>query len=156
MPHYFMPLPTDEVRRLQNGGLDAYGNAPEHRVSDGNGNSCRHCLKKIPEGEAYIVVAHRPFTSLQPYAETGPLFLCAKHCEPAVPDAAVPEILDSDDYIVRGYDRDERIIYGTGAVVPTADIPAFARHLLDTMEEVAFVHVRSAQNNCYQCRIDRA
>lgn len=156
MPLHFVPLPTDHVHALRNGGKDAYGNAPEDRISDGNGNSCRHCLKKIPEGEPYFVVAHRPFSSLQPYAETGPLFVCQKPCEPAVPEKKIPEILDAESYIVRGYDADERIIYGTGAVVPTPDIPGYAMRLFADNEAIAFIHVRSAANNCYQCRIDRA
>ena len=41
----------------------------------------------------------------------------------------------------------------TGA--PSADIIARADELL-TRDDIAYVHVRSARNNCYQCRIDRA
>jgi len=33
-------------------------------------------------------------------------------------------VLDSPDYIVRGYGPDDRIVYGTGAVVPTPEIAA--------------------------------
>ncbi|MEZ5754861.1 MAG: DUF1203 domain-containing protein [Paracoccaceae bacterium] len=67
---------------------------------------------------------------------------------------AVPEILASHDYIVRGYGADERIFYGTGGVVATADVPARAAEVL-AMPGVAFVHVRSARNNCFQVRIER-
>lgn len=155
MTIHFSPLPTGQVRALQHGAKDTYGNLPEQRVSDGDGNSCRHCLTNIPEGEAFIVVAYRPFHSLQAYAETGPIFLCAKPCEPATAKTTLPEILDEADYIIRGYDADERIIYGTGAVTDTKRIPLAAQRLFDANDAVAFVHVRSARNNCYQCRIDR-
>lgn len=64
-------------------------------------------------------------------------------------------MLDSPDYIVRGYGSDDRIVYGTGAVTATGDIVARAEHLL-SREDIAYVHVRSARNNCYQCRIDTA
>ena len=77
----YIPLPTDEVRKLQAGGPDAYGNAPERVVSDGGGNPCRHCLKLIPEGAPMLILAHRPFSKAQPYAETGPIFLCGEPCE---------------------------------------------------------------------------
>ena len=151
----FSPLSTDDVRALQQGGKDVYGNLPEHQISDGNGNSCRHCLTNIPEGEPFIIVAYRPFETMQAYAETGPIFLCANPCEPASLSPALPKILDQADYIIRGYDDDERIIYGTGAVVPAHGIPKAAQHLYTSEERIAFVHVRSARNNCYQCRIDK-
>ena len=40
----FTPIPTKTVRAYQAGGPDANGQAPEHHVSDGDGNPCRHCL----------------------------------------------------------------------------------------------------------------
>jgi hypothetical protein len=100
-----------------------------------------------------LVLAHRPFPAAQPYAETGPIFLCADACE-AGGGVAIPEVLGSPDYIVRGYGEDDRIVYGTGGVVATGAIPARAQALLEE-DRVAYLHVRSARNNCYQLRIDR-
>ena len=148
----FSPIPTVIVRAYQQGGLDANGQVPERQVSDGGGNPCRHCLRMIPQGAGMLVLAHRPFASLQPYAEVGPIFLCAESCE-AGGGAGVPEILASPDYIVRGYGPDDRIVYGTGAVVATGRIgPEAAARLADG--RIAYVHVRSARNNCFQVRID--
>lgn len=150
----FLPIPTDLARAYQAGGVDSYGLLPERRVSDGGGNPCRHCLRMIPEGAGMLVLAHRPFGSLQPYAETGPIFICADACE-AGGGAEMPEILASSDYIIRGYGGDERIVYGTGGVVETGRIPARAAEVLG-MPGVAFLHVRSARNTCFQVRIERA
>ncbi len=148
----FVAIPTDIVRAYQRGGPDANGQVPERKVSDGGGNPCRHCLRMIPEGAGMLVLAHRPFPALQPYAELGPIFLCADPCE-AGGGEAVPEILASSDYIVRGYGADDRIVYGTGAVVPTARIrEEAAARLADP--RVAYVHVRSARNNCFQVRTE--
>lgn len=149
----FVPIPTDLARHYQAGGADNYGLLPERRISDGGGNPCRHCLKMIPAGAWMQVLAHRPFTAVQPYAETGPIFLCADQCEGGG-GTDLPEILASPDYIVRGYGADERIVYGTGGVVETAQILKRAKDLL-AMDGVEFVHVRSARNNCFQVRIDR-
>lgn len=154
MTYRISGLPTAAVRALQDGSPDVYGNRPERRISDGDGIPCRHCLKCVAAGEPYLVLAYRPFTTLQPYAETGPIFLHADPCPPAEPQAALPEILNSPDYIVRGYDAAERIVYGSGAVIPTARIAARAEELLAD-PRIAFLHVRSARNNCFQCRIDR-
>ena len=63
-------------------------------------------------------------------------------------------MLASPDYILRGYSAEERIVYGTGAVVPTARIRAEAEARFAD-PRVAFLHIRSARNNCFQCRIDR-
>ena len=63
-------------------------------------------------------------------------------------------MLTAPAYIVRGYDRDERILYGTGGVVPTADIPARCAELFGRAD-VAFIHIRSASNNCFHVRVER-
>ncbi|HLQ20015.1 MAG TPA: DUF1203 domain-containing protein [Tabrizicola sp.] len=149
----YVAISTDVVRALQAGGPDANGQVPERRVSDGGGNPCRHCLKMIPEGAGMLVLAHRPFPAPQPYAELGPIFLCADLCEEGGGEA-MPEMLASSDYIVRGYGADDRIVYGTGGVVATGTIAARAAVLFEDAR-VAYVHVRSARNNCYQVRIDR-
>ena len=149
----FEPIPTDLVRAYQAGGLDANGQVPERHVSQGGGNPCRHCLKLIPDGAEMLILAHRPFPAPQPYAEVGPIFLCADRCE-AGGGEALPAMLASPDYIVRGYGPDDRIVYGTGGVVATGEIPARAEQLLADAR-VAYVHVRSARNNCYQVRIER-
>ncbi|CAH2406932.1 DUF1203 domain-containing protein [Mesorhizobium escarrei] len=151
----FKALPTENVKALQRGGPDAYGLIPERRISDGDGVPCRHCLKNVAAGEAYLVLAYRPFPELQPYAETGPIFLHAEHCERAAEAAALPEILESTDYIVRGYGGDDRIVYGSGGIIPTVAIATRAEILFER-DDIAYVHVRSARNNCYQCRIERA
>ena len=100
-----------------------------------------------------LVLAYRPFASLHPYAETGPVFLCAASC-PRGGGPDVPNILTtSSDYLVKGYDTNDRIVYGTGSVMPQPDLHNLARKLLDD-PRVAYLHVRSARNNCYQVRID--
>jgi hypothetical protein len=148
----FAPIPTDVVRAYQSGAPDANGQPPERQMSDGDGNPCRHCLQNIPKGAAMLVLAHRPFPAPQPYAEVGPIFLCAEACD-AGGGEGLPEILDSPSYIVRGYGPNDRIVYGTGAVVVLSDLKAEASQRLAD-PRVAYVHVRSARNNCFQVRID--
>lgn len=148
-------LPTERVRQLQSGAADDYGIVPERRISDGGGTPCRHCLRHVAAGEAYLVLAYRPFPERQPYAETGPIFLHAGPCERAEDGEALPPIADdTPDYIVRGYGSDDRIVYGTGAVTPTERIASRATELFGR-GDVAYIHVRSARNNCYQFRIER-
>jgi len=151
---HFSAMPTADAQNLWNGGTDAYGFLPETMVSDGPGHPCRHCLKNINAGEELLVFAYRPFPELQPYAETGPVFLHKERCERYAAEEVLPPVLTSPDFIVRGYNAENRIVYGTGAVTPTPDIRSYAAKLLER-PEIVYVHVRSARNNCYQCRIDR-
>lgn len=156
MTFRFKGIPTDEARHFQRGGKDAYGQVPEQLTSDGNGNPCRHCLRMIEAGEAFLVLAYRPFSALQPYAEQGPIFLHKEECAPAPQDDHLPSVLeDSPTFLVRGYNSDERIVYGTGKVVANEDIKTYAASLFAN-SEISFVHVRSASNNCYQAKIERS
>jgi hypothetical protein len=150
----FNAIPGDHAKHLWAGGSDAYGHQPETMVSDGPGYPCRHCLRNIDVGESLFVLAYRPFPKPQPYAETGPIFLHKTPCTRFIAQEVLPPILVSPDYIVRGYGEDDRIVYGTGAVTPTSQIIGRAEDLLQRAD-IAYVHVRSARNNCFQCRIDK-
>ena len=151
----FLALPTDPVRALRAGAPDAHGRPAERARSDGEGNPCRHCLAEIPAGGAMLIAAWRPFASLQPYAETGPVFLCGDDCERHAEARELPAMFAGwPRLLARGYSADERIVYGTGEVRDTGElIGALARMFEDPT--VAFAHLRSASNNCYQCRVER-
>ncbi|MEL6745603.1 MAG: DUF1203 domain-containing protein [Pseudomonadota bacterium] len=156
----FSGMTTEEASALRAGGPDVNGQAATSAISDGEGIPCRHCLKLIPKGEPYLVFALRPFSTVQPYAEVGPAFICEAPCEAysdtdSSASAPLPEVFtDSPSYIVRGYRADETIVYGSGGVVPNNTIINRSKALLDD-PEIAFVHVRSASSNCWQARIDR-
>ena len=149
------PMPSEHAQAYWNGGLDAHGLKPERHISDGSGVPCRHCLGAVSAGEPYLILAYCPFTARQPYAEVGPVFLHATPCDAYDGKDAIPEFyLNGEARILRAYDRDERIIYGTGRVVGARDIPAYAGELLSD-PTTAYVHVRSSSNNCFAFRIDR-
>lgn len=149
-----LTIPSDKVKELRAGGRDAYDLPPERVRSDGAGNPCRHCLDFVPDGAGMLILAYRPFDRVQPYAETGPIFLCADDCEAWSGDGVPPILASSPDYLLKGYTADQRIRYGTGRIVPREELPAYAAELLDR-DEISFVDVRSARNNCFQVRIVR-
>lgn len=148
-------MSSEEAERLWAGGRDAYGLAPEKRVSHEGGEPCRHCLGTVAAGQELLLLAYRPFPALQPYAETGPIFLHAAPC-PAYAGRDMPERVRRGDgqSILRGYGADDRIVYGTGIVVTAEGIEAAAEAIL-ARADVAYLHMRSATNNCYTLRIDR-
>jgi len=152
----FVALESELVKSLQAGGLDANGQKPERHISPGGMMPCRHCLADIKEGVPYLVLAHRPFPAAQPYAELGRIFLhaepCARHAES---EDAPRMFMEREAYLIRGYSADHRIVYGTGRMVAPGLMPEAARETLRD-PRVRYIHVRSARNNCYQCRIDLA
>ncbi len=151
----FVALDTELASSWRRGMPDANGQAPERQISDGGGNPCRHCLEDIAEGAPMLVLAHRPFPKPQPYAELGPIFLHAEDCPRYEESAGVPAmLLRREAILLRGYGADDRIVYGTGKVIPTEEIGSMARHLF-ARPEIAYIHLRSASNNCFQCRIER-
>jgi hypothetical protein len=151
----FQPLPTANVQELRRGSPDAYGKAAERTVSDDGGNPCRHCLDFVPKGNEMLVLAYRPFDDLQPYAETGPIFLCGDDCA-AWSGEGVPLVFSGgNSFLLKGYTDDQRINYGTGKIVAQAELMTYAQSLLDR-DDIAFVDVRSATNNCFQARIVRS
>ena len=150
----YSAMPTETARAFWRGAPDAYGNPPELQVSDGS-YQCRHCLTLIPKGVETLLVAYRPFQVLDAYAETGPIFICATPCRGFGTQSTVPATLKtSPDYLLKGYGANDRIVYGTGKVVEADRIPERAAEVFAD-PKVAYIHVRSSRNNCYQARLDR-
>lgn len=147
-------IPTDEVERIRLGGDDANGQPAIVCAAEGLANPCRHCIGLIAEGDMKLVLAYRPFHRLQPYAETGPIFLHKEECERYDADV-LPAWFDFlEPAIVRGYGDDDWIRYDTGDVVSGRELTARCEAILDD-PTIAYVHVRS-KYNCFQCRVDRA
>ncbi len=152
----FVSMPTETARAFQAGAPDANGQTPERHVSDGAGVPCRHCQRDVGKGKEFLALAYRPFPAPQPFAEVGPVFLCADACTAYPQTPETPDMfLKRESYLLKGYGEDDRIAYGTGRIVPPAGIPEAAAQIL-ARDGVDYVHVRSALNNCYQARIDRA
>jgi hypothetical protein len=153
----FEAMPTGEARAYQAGKPDANGQIPERHVSGGDGVPCRHCQEDVAKGGAYLILSYRPFPVLQPYAESGPIFLHAEPCKRFNAAGEPPPMFFANErrYLIKGYNSEDRIVYGTGKIVEPADMRAAAEAIF-ARDGVKYIHVRSALNNCYQCRIDRA
>ena len=152
----FTALPTAIVEAYRAGAPDANGRIAERGTAgEGGGLPCRHCLRDIAAGEDYLLLAHRPFDGDHPYSEVGPVFLHAGPCKRHGEEDGLPEVLAVRPQILaRGYDRDDRIVEGTGKTMPTTDLEAYASEVLGR-SDVAYLHLRSAMNSCFTCRVDK-
>ena len=151
----FSAIPTTHARMLQQEGLDANNQTPERHISDGDGVPCRHCLTEVAAGDPYLILSYRPFPEAQPYAESGPIFLHADECTRYTTEDKVPSIFqEGEQRLMRGYNTQNRIVYGTGRIVESSQLENAAADIFAD-PEITYIHVRSAANNCYQCRIER-
>lgn len=142
------------VAGVRSGGPDANGQPAERTISDGVAKPCRSCLRDVPAGARMLVLSARPFPEPQPYAEQGPIFLCAAECEPWSGEGLPPILRTSPDYLVKAYSPDDRIAYGTGRITPADEIESYAAEVLDR-DGIAYIDVRSARNNCFLTRTRR-
>ena len=146
-------IPSEEVDRIRRGGVNANGQPALTRIAEGVANPCRHCLGLIEEGEEKLVLSHRPFDALHPYAETGPIFLHKARCERYEGEALPAWFAFMDPALIRGYGSDDWIRYDTGNVVRGAELTAACQRILSD-DTIAYAHIRS-KYNCFQCRVDR-
>ena len=90
----------------------------------------------------------------QPYAEVGPIFIHSKDCQNLDNLSQVPKMFSArNQMIIRGYDVRNRIVEDTGQLIETKNIQVAAKYLFKNIE-ISYQHVRSASNNCFQCRIE--
>ncbi|QTN21442.1 DUF1203 domain-containing protein [Rhizobacter sp. AJA081-3] len=147
-------IDSDIVSLVRKGGEDANGQRAVRAKAVGLANPCRHCLQLIAEGDDKLVLAYRPFSRLQPYAEVGPIFLHQRACKRYEAEGLPVWFAYLQPALIRGYGHDDWIRYETGNVVAGSELGAECERILSN-PDVAYVHIRS-KYNCFQCRVDRA
>lgn len=147
-------IESDFVDLMRRGGEDENGQVALRIKAMGPANPCRHCLQLIAEGDDKLVLAYRPFTGLQPYAEVGPIFLHQRDCVRYDAECLPAWFNYLEPALIRGYGHDDWIRYETGNVVAGGELAAECEKILGN-PDVAYVHIRS-KFNCFQCRVDRA
>ena len=147
-------IESDFVNLIRRGGEDDNGQFALRIKAMGPANPCRHCLQLIAEGDDKLVLAYRPFTGLQPYAEVGPIFLHQRDCIRYDAERLPAWFNHLEPALIRGYGHDDWIRYETGKVVAGGELASECERILGN-PDVAYVHIRS-KFNCFQCRVDRA
>ena len=73
-------IPSRTLEEIRLAGHDQFGNELIAIIDDEGGAPLRCCLRRSTPGEPVYLIAHRPFTTPGPYAETGPVFVHASPC----------------------------------------------------------------------------
>ena len=135
-------IPTKHYEHSRSGGADANGQPAVMIRAEGGANPCRHCLGLIADGEPKLVLSYRPFNALQPYAETGPIFLHQAACSRYESNELPGWFAFLDPAAIRGYGADHWIRYDTGRIVRGAELADVATSIL-TDQRISYVHIRS-------------
>ncbi|MBS1786716.1 MAG: DUF1203 domain-containing protein [Acidobacteria bacterium] len=146
------PLSPEVAEAARQTRVDRFGNSLEV-VRDGNPHQCRVCLTLSQPEEGVILLAHRPFESNQPYAETGPIFVHERTCQPYDDDSVYPADFPRSAVVLRGYSSDDRIL----------DAQAVGQRIVeDVISEmfanpaIQYLHARNLGYGCFMFQIDRS
>jgi hypothetical protein len=144
-------LPTEFARRIRERMEDDAGNRLTVR-RDGERHQCRHCLRLTEPGEGFILLSYSPFSSRQPYAEHGPIFIHERNCSRYDREREYPEEFPRKAVVLRGYNAAEEIVgaeYAGGREVEDVIGELFAD------ARVSRIHARNSTYGCFMFRIDR-
>lgn len=145
-------LPREVAQEARQTQRDSFGNALSV-LRDGQPHQCRVCLQLSLSNEGVILLAYRPFSFSQPYAEVGPVFIHERDCEPYRDVGAYPPEFPRNAVVLRAYNDQDQIV-GAQAVGE--------RRIEDVITEMfddqgtAYLHARNLGYGCFMFRINRA
>ena len=144
------PLSMDFVREIRSTRKDRRGNAVSVR-SDPERHQCRSCLRLTEPGERHLLLSYTPFASDHSYAETGPIFIHERECEPYAAGGYPPEF-PHHDVALRAYSAENEI--AAARLVGPDRVEDVIAGLFEN-ERVAYIHARNGGYGCFMFRIDR-
>jgi hypothetical protein len=156
MSHFrCVAIPTQTAARWRATGRDDRGQPLHHRVVDGPGFPCRHCLQLGEVGEAMLLGSYDLPHPRGVYWTPSPIFLHARDCTRfTATDAIAPVVLANGIVSVRSYDAAEMCLYDLGAVSEGREVaPLLARALADP--RTRFVNIHTARPGCLLTAVER-
>ncbi len=140
---------ADQARRAR---VDAFGHALAER-RDAERHQCRSCLRLTEPFEAYLALLHRPFERPQAFAESGPVYLHARACEPYAQAGEWPAEFPREQVVLRAYGADDEI--ADARFVGRRPVEQVVAELL-AEPRTAYLHARNSTYGCYMFRVERA
>jgi hypothetical protein len=112
---------------------------------------CRHCLSWAQPGERVVLFTYDSIPPDRPYAESGPIVVHERRCEPYRATNNYPPDL-REDRVFRAYDSPSNMI---DAVVVNGEEPETIISKLFANPATAFLQVRSVTRGCFTFKIER-
>lgn len=149
----FEPIPPALLEELRSTGVDEAGNTLAAEIDADGGSPLRCCLRETRPGERVLLVAYTPPGGQGGYAERGPVFIHADHCDGYLTPDRYPPALAHRQQIVRAYNQRGRI--ADGVLAADGDhATAIIRELL-ARPGISLVHLRNVGFGCYNCAVRR-
>jgi hypothetical protein len=146
------PLPAEFVSIVRNTRRDLHGHEVAVRIDQGR-HQCRSCLRLTEPNERYWLFSYTPFDSDQPYAETGPIFIHDRECDPYSAIAEYPPEFPRHHAVLRAYNAADEI--EDAKLVGERRVEEVIAELFEN-SCVAYIHARNSEYGCFMFRIDRA
>jgi hypothetical protein len=145
----YQAIPAAELDAVRAAGRDEAGNLLT--VTESAGSPLRCCLRRARPGERLLLIAYTPPGTAGAYAERGPVFIHADHCDGYLTPHDYPPELAHRPQVVRAYDRHGAIADG----VLAADGQQAAAVIADLLgrPEVDLVHLRNVGHGCYNVAV---
>ncbi len=145
------PLSPEVAKAARKTRVDRFGN-PLTVLRDGNPHQCRVCLTMSKSDEGVILLAYRPFESNQPYAETGPIFVHERTCQPYDNYSTYPPEFPRSAVVLRGYSSEDRIV---GAEAVGQRVVEDVIREMFANPAIEYIHARNLGYGCFMFRINR-
>ena len=109
----------------------------------------RCCLTFPAAGEPIALIAHSPFGTASAWSETGPVYIHPGPCAGYPTGTELPDRMRTGPKILRTYRADGTLDYDHIVLVPDGTDLEQPLHDLLAVDEVATVHVRAVQSQCF-------
>ncbi len=116
-------------------------------------HQCRHCLTLSEPGETVLLASYCPFSSDQPYAERGPVFVHERECARYALELEYPAQFPKRSAVIRAYDSGDSML--AAQAVGDRRVESVIEELLGD-PRAAYLHARNVAEGCYMFRIERA
>ncbi|MBD2768679.1 DUF1203 domain-containing protein [Hymenobacter sp. BT664] len=153
-----VPLSAETAQRIRTTRQDDFGHAVVEQLATGYG-PCRVSLRPFAPGQdRRLLFSYSPFALANAFNQNGPVFIAASEVEPyATTDQFPPEIkADKVNFPLSlvGYSADQRMVFTR--LVGEADVDELIEEVLATNPDIAYLHARNAEAQCFICQINRA
>jgi hypothetical protein len=146
-------IDADRLARIRAQGVDEHGNAFQPYPA-GGGEPLRCCLQPAAPGDPIALISYAPFQHVSPWTEVGPVYVHGDGC--AGHDGGLPEQFRTGPRVLRTYDAENTLDYAHITVVPDgADLQPYLDELF-AVPEVATVHVRAVETQCFTYAVTAA
>lgn len=153
-----IPLSAAEAEKIRSARVDHFGNNVIEQIATGSG-PCRVSLRPFVKGQdKRLLFSHSPFTIANAFNQPGPVFISAEPVEPYADIHNFPPGIKANKQsfplTLVGYTADQMMIHTR--LVGDADVEDLIEDIFATHPEVAYLHARNAQAQCFICRIERS